>query len=175
MSGPQTYLGVLALAASVVAFSQNNETTPPESVGVTGSQPPTPTAANPCASQQKLGQPEILTDTMGVNFGPYMTTIVKTISQNWFGLVPPLAYGPIFKQGRVAIEFVVQKDGKIDKIQIDTSTGEVQLDRAASASISKHQQIESASAASRAATWIAFLLLLQCEARHCACLHYALC
>lgn len=126
---------MLVLATSTMAFSQNNETKPPESEGAAGSPSSLATATNPCASRAKGEQAEILTDTMGVDFGPYMTKVVKTIRQNWYELMPPSVYPPIFKQGRVAIKFVVQKDGHIDKMMIDTPSGDVQLDRAAWASI----------------------------------------
>jgi TonB family protein len=81
-------------------------------------------------------QAEILTDTMGVDFGPYMTRIVKTVRQSWYNVIPPSVYPPVNKQGKVAIEFVIQKDGKVDKMKIDTFSGDLQLDRAAWGSIS---------------------------------------
>ena len=44
---------------------------------------------------------EILTDTMGVDFGPYMTRMVQVIKQNWIiGLFLPSAYPPIWKAGK---------------------------------------------------------------------------
>jgi hypothetical protein len=52
-----------------------------------------------------LAPAEILTDTMGVDFGPYMTRIVQIMKQNWILGLPPSAYPPIFKQGKLRIEF----------------------------------------------------------------------
>jgi len=137
MSGLQTFLGVLIVATSTVVFSQSNDTRPPESGVVAGSQMPAPTTANPCASVAKqLGQAEILTDTMGVDFGPYMTKVAKTVRETWYSVMPPSVYPPVKKQGRVSIEFAIQKDGKVTGEKVGTSSGDVMLDRAAYASIS---------------------------------------
>jgi TonB family protein len=49
--------------------------------------------------------------------------------------MPPLAYPPVLKQGKVSIEFVVLKDGKVSGMTLHTSSGDVALDRAAWGSI----------------------------------------
>ena len=59
-----------------------------------------------------MDQAEILTDTMGVDFGPYLTRVSQIVRQNWYSLMPPSVYPPILKQGKLAIEFVILKDGK---------------------------------------------------------------
>jgi TonB family protein len=82
-----------------------------------------------------LDQAEILTDTLGVDFGPYLTRIVQVVKANWYNLMPPSVYPPILKQGKLAIEFVIQKDGKVSGMALRTSSGDVPLDRAAWASI----------------------------------------
>ena len=82
-----------------------------------------------------LDQAEILTDTMGVDFGPYLTRVVQVVKANWYNLMPPSVYPPILKQGKLAIEFVIQKDGKVSNMTLHTSSGDVPLDRAAWASI----------------------------------------
>jgi TonB family protein len=82
-----------------------------------------------------LDQAEILTDTMGVDFGPYLTRIVQIVKLNWYNLMPPSVYPPILKQGKLSIEFVILKDGKATQMTVHTSSGDVALDRAAWASI----------------------------------------
>jgi len=82
-----------------------------------------------------LDQAEILTDTMGVDFGPYLTRVVQIVKQNWYTLMPPSVYPPILKQGKLSIEFVILKDGKTSGMVVHTSSGDVALDRAAWASI----------------------------------------
>lgn len=78
---------------------------------------------------------DILTDTMGVDFGPYLTRITQIVRQNWYSLMPPSVYPPILKQGKLAIEFVILKDGKVSGMAVRTSSGDVPLDRAAWGSI----------------------------------------
>lgn len=82
-----------------------------------------------------LDQAEILTDTMGVDFGPYLARIVQTVRQNWYNLLPPSVYPPIMKQGKLSIEFVILKDGNVSGMMVRTSSGDPALDRAAWASI----------------------------------------
>jgi TonB family protein len=82
-----------------------------------------------------LDQAEILTDTMGVDFGPYLTRIVQIVKQSWYTEMPPSVYPPIFKQGKLALEFQILKDGSVTGLIRDTSSGDVALDRAAWGSI----------------------------------------
>jgi outer membrane biosynthesis protein TonB len=82
-----------------------------------------------------LAPAEILTDTMGVDFGPYMTRIVEIVRQNWYTLMPPSVYPPILKQGKLSLEFVIMKDGSVQGLVRDTTSNDVALDRAAMASI----------------------------------------
>jgi TonB family protein len=82
-----------------------------------------------------LDQAEILTDTMGVDFGPYLARIVDIVRNNWYHVMPPSVYPPILKQGKVAIEFFILKDGNVSGMQVRFPSGDVALDRAAWASI----------------------------------------
>jgi TonB family protein len=80
---------------------------------------------------------EILTDTMGVDFGPYMTRIVQIVRQNWYNILPDSVKPPILKQGKLSIEFVILKDGNVSGMVVHTSSGDVALDRAAWGSITQ--------------------------------------
>ncbi len=82
-----------------------------------------------------LDQAEILTDTMGVNFGPYITRILQVIKQNWITLLPPSVYPPIWKSGKTSIEFTILKDGQVTGMVWHSGSGDVPLDRAAWGSI----------------------------------------
>jgi TonB family protein len=86
-------------------------------------------------SAKALDQAEILTDTMGVDFGPYLTRVLQVVRQNWYSIMPPSVYPPIRKQGKLSIEFVILKDGKTTGMVVHTSSGDVALDRAAWGSI----------------------------------------
>jgi TonB family protein len=78
-----------------------------------------------------MGPAEILSDTMGVEFGPYLTRILQIIKQNWIIGLPESAYPPIWKQGRTAIEFTILKNGQVSGMVLRSSSGDVPLDRAA--------------------------------------------
>ncbi len=82
-----------------------------------------------------VGQAEILTDTMGVDFGPYLTRITEIVRNNWYNAMPPSVYPPILKQGKLSIEFFILKNGQVSGMQVHTTSGDVALDRAAWASI----------------------------------------
>ncbi len=82
-----------------------------------------------------LDQAEILTDTMGVDFGPYIIRILQDIKQNWITLLPPSVYPPIGKQGKTSIDFTILKDGSVSGMVLHGSSGDVPLDRAAWGSI----------------------------------------
>src|SRR5579864_8305253 len=74
------------------------------------------------------GDVEILSDTMGVDFGPYLQRILYVIRKNWINLIPE---GALMKKGRLAIQFAILKDGRIQGMQAVLSSGDVVLDRAA--------------------------------------------
>ena len=78
-----------------------------------------------------LDQMEVLTDTMGVDFGPYLARVVQEVKQNWYRLIPDSAMPPIMKKGKLSIEFVILKDGKVSGMQLDATSGDTALDRAA--------------------------------------------
>jgi len=143
MSIRHTFLGIVVLATSSVIFAQTTETKPPDKDTSTTSGSAIEQAEQAAASRRHYSAPaqnpcsaganvaEILTDTMGVDFGPYLTQITKIVRQNWYNLMPPSVYPPIWKQGKLSIEFVIQKDGKVSNIAIRNSSGDVALDLAA--------------------------------------------
>lgn len=87
------------------------------------------------SAAKALDQAEILTDTMGVDFGPYLARITQVVRSNWYNVMPPSVYPPLLKQGKVSIEFAILKDGKVSGMTLHTPSGDVALDRAAWASI----------------------------------------
>lgn len=74
---------------------------------------------------------EILSDTMGVDFGPYMKRLRYTVQTHWDPLIPESAMPPIMRKGVVVIEFAITKDGKVMGMKLISSSGDVALDRAA--------------------------------------------
>lgn len=74
---------------------------------------------------------EILSDTMGVDFGPYLHQVVQMTQSSWDLLIPEAARPPLLKQGTVAIQFIILPDGSIKQMQLVRPSGDVSLDRAA--------------------------------------------
>ena len=74
---------------------------------------------------------EVLSDTNGVDFGPYLQHVLHDVRENWHNLIPEIARPPIMKQGKLAIEFAILKDGRIAGMRLVAPSGDVTLDRAA--------------------------------------------
>ncbi len=73
---------------------------------------------------------EVLSDTTGVDFGPYLHQIIPEIRKNWIRVMPSSAIAGV-KKGKVSIEFVILRDGKLRGMHIANGSGDVSLDRAA--------------------------------------------
>ena len=88
--------------------------------------------AGPGGSNARIqGNLEVLTDTQGVDFGPYLSRVLQAVRMNWYNLIPEEARPPLLKKGKVSIEFVIMKDGKIAGMTLRGPSGDVALDRAA--------------------------------------------
>jgi TonB family protein len=76
---------------------------------------------------------EILSDTMGVDFGPYMNRVIRETYRTWDPLIPAAVAPPISKHGVVTIEFILLPDGsvKAHSMNLVGRSGDVALDRAA--------------------------------------------
>jgi TonB family protein len=77
------------------------------------------------------GNLEILSDTMGVDFGPYLERVLHDVRQNWYAIIPEVARPPLMKKGKVSIQFAILKDGSVAGMRLDGPSGDVSLDRAA--------------------------------------------
>jgi TonB family protein len=74
---------------------------------------------------------QILSDTMGFDFGPYMKRLRYTVQNHWDVVIPKVAMPPINKSGTVTIELAVMKDGRVQGMKLVKSSGDTELDRAA--------------------------------------------
>jgi TonB family protein len=83
------------------------------------------------AKADKRGDLEILSDTLGVDFGPYMRRLRQTVQEHWDPLIPQSAMPPEMKKGTVVIEFAILKDGRVANLHVVKSSGDPALDRAA--------------------------------------------
>jgi TonB family protein len=84
----------------------------------------------------RVGPYEILSDTMGVDFGPYLQRVLHDVRQNWYAVIPESAMPPLLKKGKVALEFSILKNGRIAGLAYVSPSGDVALDRAAYGGIS---------------------------------------
>ncbi|MGH9595195.1 MAG: TonB C-terminal domain-containing protein [Edaphobacter sp.] len=81
--------------------------------------------------QQGMGTgAEILSDTQGVDFGPYIRRILGDIKRNWIPLIPEEARPPLNKQGETLIRFTINSDGTIATMHLDGSSQDMAIDRA---------------------------------------------
>jgi hypothetical protein len=78
------------------------------------------------------GPLEVLTNTMGVDFGPYLNRVLHDVREGWYQLIPESAS---FKRGWVTIDFFILKDGSVQGLKVIDSTGDVTLERPAYGSI----------------------------------------
>jgi TonB family protein len=74
---------------------------------------------------------DVLSDTMGVDFAPYLQRVLHDVRVNWYNLIPEVARAPLLKQGRVAIEFQIGKNGAVEGMHLVGPSGDISLDRAA--------------------------------------------
>ncbi len=78
-----------------------------------------------------FGNLDVLSDTMGVDFGPYLARVLHDVKENWYRIIPESAMPPILKKGKVSIEFAILKNGQVAGMRLDSTSGDVSLDRAA--------------------------------------------
>ena len=77
--------------------------------------------------------PTILSDTRGVDFGPYLARIVYIVRRNWYQVIRESAR--LGDKGRVGVVFEILKDGSVPEVRLVASSGSDPLDRAAMAGI----------------------------------------
>jgi TonB family protein len=79
-------------------------------------------------------QLELLSDPQGVDFRPYLTQVLAAVKRNWMQIMPESArFGT---RGRTAVQFAIDRTGRVPKLVISSGSGVGALDRAAVAGIS---------------------------------------
>lgn len=76
----------------------------------------------------KAGALEILSDTKGVDFGPYLQKLLSEVRSSWYKSIPKSTE---YKKGKLAIEFKIRPDGRLADMKLVATTGDPALDRAA--------------------------------------------
>ena len=76
---------------------------------------------------------DILSDTQGVNFNPYLKEILPAMRNRWVTFLPEQARPPTSAKGETDIRFTILPDGSLgpQSMHLDASTHNVALDRAA--------------------------------------------
>ena len=118
---PQSAAGAIAQAARAAAANRGGYAGDNGDYGISPGAHPT----------QVMGPLDVLSDTMGVDFGPYLERVLHDVRQNWYNLIPEAARAPLMKKGKVSIEFVIMKDGSVKGLHYVDGSGNVALDRAA--------------------------------------------
>lgn len=119
------------LICSAFAFAQSSATSTERKQEPPASDSNTQEPKQPHTTTAGLGGIDVLTDTMGVDFGPYLQRVLKTVKQNWYNLSPPSARAPRMMRGVVSIEFAILKTGKIAGMKLVESTVDAPLGNAA--------------------------------------------
>jgi len=85
----------------------------------------------PSGGRQGMGTGvDVLSDTQGVDFGPYIRRILGDIRRTWIPLIPEEARPPLNKQGETLIRFTILPDGRIAAMNLDGSSQDTAIDRA---------------------------------------------
>jgi TonB family protein len=85
----------------------------------------------PPQHQGLQGGAEVLSDTMGVDFGPYIQRVVHDTEHSWWPIIPESVRPPLLKRGTVGIRFKIMPDGSVKEMILELPSGDVALDRAA--------------------------------------------
>lgn len=73
---------------------------------------------------------QILSDTMGVDFTPYVGQLRSRIYPAWVRNIPDVAREPMLKQGTAIFEFSIFKDGRVAGLKLTQSSGDKSMDLA---------------------------------------------
>ena len=76
---------------------------------------------------------QILSDTQGVDFGPYLQRVIRETYRTWDPLIPEEVNPPILKRGQCEIVFTILPNGRLQPhaMILTGRSGDVALDRAA--------------------------------------------
>ncbi|MBI2815439.1 MAG: TonB family protein [Acidobacteria bacterium] len=77
--------------------------------------------------------PQILSDTMGVDFNPYLMRVLSVVRRNWYTVIPEIAR--LGRQGRVVLQFSILRNGGVPDLVLTSSSGTESMDAAALSSI----------------------------------------
>ncbi len=70
----------------------------------------------PPSAGRQASSLELLSDTKGVDFRPYLLQVLQSVRRNWFAVYPESARMGL--RGKVEAEFMIAKDGSVPKLVI---------------------------------------------------------
>ncbi len=117
------------------SIAQAARNTRPRFPGGAGGAGGTGYGSGPSDRNAHMGSFAILSDTQGVDFGPYLSRIQQSIQNNVYLLAPEEVRPPMMKHGKVVIRFLIMADGKVMGTNVESSSGDVPIDRASLGSI----------------------------------------
>lgn len=85
----------------------------------------------PAEHPGEQGAVQVLSDTMGWDYGPYLQRVIADTKRAWYPIIPEEARPPLDKQGKVLIRFKILPDGTVTDMQLEGPSGDVSLDRSA--------------------------------------------
>jgi hypothetical protein len=91
----------------------------------------------PALTDHAGGGLQVLSDTQGVNFGPYLQKVIRETYRTWYPLIPEEVNPPILKRGECEVVFTILPNGRLQPhaMILTGRSGDVALDRAAWGSI----------------------------------------
>jgi len=125
---------VICLVCGASLFAQSNPSSTQGEKDSPASNSETQAPTYP-ATGKANGAIDVLSDTMGVNFKPYLQRVLSEIKRNWYSHLPASAKAPTLRKGIVVIEFAILKDGSVSEMRLVNSSGDVALDRGAWAGV----------------------------------------
>ena len=75
---------------------------------------------------------QLLSDPAGVDFKPYLIQVLSAVRTNWLTIMPEAA---LRRRGRVLVQFIIDRKGRMPKIVIAEESGTLALDRVAIAGV----------------------------------------
>ncbi|HUX67071.1 MAG TPA: energy transducer TonB [Terriglobales bacterium] len=127
-------MGVAEQLQRAIEQAAHDRATGSPGVMETAPLPSPPSGSGSSAPGQTGAGVQILTDTQGVNFDPYLRRVIDIVRQNWYAVMPETVY--LGTQGKVVVVFNINSNGSVPGIHPLRLSGTASLDQAAEASIS---------------------------------------
>jgi TonB family protein len=122
-------IGLFFSANSMIGETGGSRSTPAGSSEIVNdSAPPSGPLYQPLAV-------ELLSDTQGVDFAPYVKQVLQIIGKSWHSSLPGEAAYAKGAQADTTIRFTISQDGTVSAMQLVESAHQLKLDRAAWGSI----------------------------------------